>query len=262
MKTLHVTLADFKGHSHPASKLFRSIELKTIHEECKKINFKEPSVDIGCGDGYISSILFDKKFTYGIDNGEAQDIKIAIKKKLYKKVLIESAEKMSLKSSSIDFVFSNSVIEHIPVVDAVLSETSRILKKDGVFVFTSPSHLFREYLYISSVLSKIGLSFFGDLYSKKRNKMLNHYHLYSHLEWKRRLKKRGLIVKKYKYYISKECLMFWDKLALEVKVRSLFDKKAEQNIYRKYQKQIQNYYEHDNVINNSGASLFIYAVKI
>ena len=261
MKMRLVTLNDFKGHSHPASKLFRAIELKTVYEECKKMDFMEPSVDIGCGDGYMSSILFDKKFTYGVDNGEAKDVQIAIKKKLYKKVLIEGAEKMSLKNSSVNFVFSNSVIEHIPDNGAVLSETSRILKKNGVFVFTSPSYLFSQYLYISNILNRIGLAFIGNWYAYKRNKMLNHYHTYSHLEWTRRLARYGLKVIKYKYYISKNCLIFWDKLALEVRIKNLFDKKAEQNVYKKCQKQIQDFYKNDIVVNNKGASLFIFAVK-
>jgi len=261
MKTRLVNLNDFKGHPHPASKLFRAIELKTVYKECKNMDFKEPSVDIGCGDGYMSSILFDKKFTYGVDNGEAKDIQIAIKKKLYKKVLIEGAEKMSLKSSSVNFIFSNSVIEHISNNEAVLSETSRILKKNGVFVFTSPSHLFSKYLYISNILNRIGLAFIGNWYAYKRNKMLNHYHIYSHIEWTKRLVRYGLKVIKYKYYISKDCLIFWDKLAIEVRIRSLFDKRAKQNIYKKYQKKIQDFYENDPVTNNRGASLFIYAVK-
>lgn len=261
MKIRLVNLDDFKGHPHPASKLFRAIELKTVYEECKKMDFKEPSVDIGCGDGYISSILFDKKFTCGIDNGEAKDVQIAIRKKLYKKVLIEGAEKMSLKSSSVNFVFSNSVIEHIPNNEGVLSETSRILKKNGVFIFTSPSHLFSKYLYISSILNRIGLAFIGNWYSYNRNKMLNHYHTYSHTEWTKRLTRHGLKVIKYRYYISRDCLIFWDKLAIEVRIRSLFDKRAEQNIYKKCQKKIQDFYKNDQVINNRGASLLILAVK-
>lgn len=261
MKTKSVSIFDFKGHPHPASRLFRSIELKTVHENCKKITFNHPSLDIGCGDGFMTSILFDDKFTYGIDNGEAKDVAIAIKNKRYKKVFIESAEKMSLKSDSINFAFCNSVIEHIPNVEAVLSETARILKKGGVFVFTSPSPHFRKFLFFTTQLRKLGLGFLGDLYSKKRNEMLNHYHLYSHREWGRRLKKYGLEIKKFQYYISKECLEFWDRIALEVRFRKLVDKNAEKNLFKKYKNQIEFYFQNDNVKNDQGASLFIYAVK-
>lgn len=261
MKTKLVGLSDFVGHSHPSSKLFRAIELKIIHQNCKNVKLSHPSVDIGCGDGYISSILFDQKFTYGVDNGEAHDVHIAIKKKRYKKILIESAEKMSLKNNSVNFVFSNSVIEHIPHNYAVLSEVSRILKKGGIFIFTSPSHLFLKYLYISNLLFKYKFPFLGNWYAKKRNQMLNHYHLYSHNEWRKKLSVHQLKIIKYQYYISKECLMFWDKLALNVKIQKIFDKNSENNLYKKHKFRIKEFYNNDQIQNDSGASLFIYAKK-
>lgn len=262
MKTKLLKPSDFRGHPHPASKLFRSIELRNIYNNTEGITFKQPSMDLGCGDGYLSSILFDTKFTYGIDNGEANDVHIAIKKKLYKKVLIESAEKMSLKDGSLNFVFCNSVIEHIPDNDAVLSEISRTLKKGGSFVFTSPSDKFPQYLYLSNKLNSVGLGFIGNIYKNKRNKMLNHYHIYSHQEWKKRLATHGLKVIQYDYYISKETNMLWDKIALETRIRGLFDKNAEKNVYTKYKKQINAAYNGDNIQGSNGASLFIHAVKI
>jgi ubiquinone/menaquinone biosynthesis C-methylase UbiE len=262
MHTKPVTFDDFKGHPHPASKLFRIIELMAVYNNTKGHDFKQPSMDLGCGDGYLSSILFDEHFTYGIDNGEANDVHIAIEKKLYDKVLIESAEKMSLPDESLNFVFCNSVIEHIPDNEAVLHEVGRTLKKGGSFVFTSPSDKFKEYLYLSNVLSSIGLGFLGTIYKEKRNNMLNHFHTYGHEEWTRRLAKYGMKVIKHSYYISKETNMFWDKIALETRIRGLFDKKAEDHVYEKYKNKIDEYYRNDHVADDRGASLFIWAEKI
>ncbi|MEN9327872.1 MAG: hypothetical protein RI947_680 [Candidatus Parcubacteria bacterium] len=262
MKTKLLAPKDFTDHPHPASKLFRSIELKAVYDNTKLQNFKKPSMDLGCGDGYLSSILFDDHFTYGIDNGEAHDVDIAIEKKLYDKVLIESAEKMSLPDNSLEFVFCNSVIEHIPDNEAVLSEVSRTLKKGGIFVFTSPSDKFKEYLYLSNLLSSIGLGFLGNIYKEKRNNMLNHYHTYGHKEWEKRLRRHGLTIKKYSYYITKKTNMLWDKIALETRVRGLFDKNAEDHMYEKYKDQINEAYKNDSVKDDNGASLFIWAEKL
>ena len=41
---------------------------------------------------------------------------------------------------------SNSVLEHISNIQAVLNETSRVLKPNSPFVMTMPSHFFTEYL--------------------------------------------------------------------------------------------------------------------
>ncbi len=261
MKTQLINLQDLKKMTHPASKLFRAIELRTIYEQTKHDLFRQPSMDLGGGDGYLSSILFDKKFTYNIDNGEAQDLDIARRTKRYEKILVESAENMSLKDGSLNLIFSNSVIEHIPDNEAVLQEVSRTLKKGGSFVFTSPSHNFKHYLWLSNYLNGLGLSLLGNLYLEKRNKMLNHYHTYSHIDWTKKLKKHGLVVKKYKYYISKETCMLWDKIALEVRIRNIFAKNSHKKVFLKYRSRIEKAVASDTVSGSKGASLFIYAVK-
>jgi len=261
MKTQLINLQDLKKMKHPASKLFRTIELRAVYEQTKNILFRQPSMDLGGGDGYLSSILFDKKFSYNVDNGEANDLHIAKRFKRYRKILVESAEKMSLKDGSLNFIFSNSVIEHIPNNEAVLKEVSRTLKKGGAFVFTSPSHNFKHYLWLSNFLSGLGLSVLGNLYLELRNKILNHYHTYSHQRWTAKLKKHGLIVKKHKYYISKEICMLWDRIAWEVRVKSLFDRNAETKIYHSYKQRIADAIARDTVRDTQGASLFIYAIK-
>lgn len=261
MKTRFVTLSLLQLHHHPASKLFRTIELQNVYKNTKRMIFKQPSMDLGGGDGYLSSILFDSNFTYNVDNGEAKDLHVARRTKRYKKILVESAEKMSLKDRSVKFVFSNSVIEHIPDNEAVLKETSRVLVPGGVFIFTSPSHNFKHYLWLSSVLESIGLGLLGKLYREKRNKMLNHYHTYSHTSWTKRLKKYGLVVKKFDYYISHETCMLWDRIAWEVRLRALFDTEAQNRVFLRYKKKIEDAINQDNVKGTAGASLFIYAVK-
>lgn len=262
MKTNYITLATLKGHHHPASKLFRTIELQAVYNNTKRITFRKPSMDLGGGDGYLSSVLFDSKFTYNVDNGEARDLHIARRMKRYQHILVESAEQMSLRSNSLEFVFSNSVIEHIPDVEAVLSETARVLKKGGYFVFTSPSHNFKEYLYVSAILERWGLGLLASAYKRMRNKMLNHYHNYSHTEWTRRLKKYGLRVEKHAYYISKDTCMLWDRIAVETRLRGIFDQHAEKSVFRKYQSRIEAAILHDRVSGSHGASVFILAKKV
>ena len=261
MKTQLLTPADLSEYKHPAIILFRSLELKCIYENTQNITFKQPSMDLGSGDGYLASILFDEKFTFGLDNGEAQDYEISIEKNRYEHVLLENAEKMSLPDNSLNFIFCNSVIEHIPNNKAVLHEVARTLKKGGSFVFTSPSDKFKEYLYVSQILQRCGMPIIANWYKNKRHAMLNHYHTLSHVEWSKRLKKNGLKVISYDYYISKESCMLWDKIALQVKVQSLIDKHAEESAFKEYQDTINEIYTHDTVEGTHGASLFIHAVK-
>jgi len=235
--------------------------LKAVYEQTRGQTFRHPSLDLGCGDGKITQLLFDDQFTYGVDNGEADDVDIAIKNHVYKKVLIESAEKMSLPDNSINFIFSNSVIEHIPDNKAVLSEVSRILKRGGSFIFTSPSSLFSDYLYIPALLKKLGLGFLSQPYITKRNQMLNHYHILSHIEWEKRLKKAGLKLVGFAYYIPEEILHLWDRMAVQIYFSRMFDRNIEKKLSKKYAAKIEKFYKHGTDDKTKGASVFIHAVK-
>lgn len=262
MKVKKTTLEQLMNmYTHPSAYLFRSIELKTIYEKTKNEVFKQPSLDLGSGDGKIAKILFDGQFTYGVDNGEANDYKESIKHKIYKKVLLESAEHMSLPKNSVNFIFSNSVIEHIPDNEAVLSEVSRILKQGGKFVFTSPSDQFRKNLFVSMVFNQMKLGFLSSLYSVKRNQMLNHYHLYSYATWKKKLRKYNLFITKHAYYIPRETLLLWDKMALQCIATKIITKKAETLVAKKYKEEIEKYYYQSKLSPTYGSSIFIECIK-
>ncbi len=261
LKTRLVKPTDFEENLHPAVKFFRSLELKTIYQNLRNLKLFQPSLDLGCGDGYISSLLFDGQFSYGLDNNEAGDVQVAIKKRAYGKVLIASATDMPLRPNTLNTIFSNSVIEHIPDNDAVISEVSRVLRPGGKFVFTAPCHNFSKYLYVSSLLKGLGLGFLARFYIKKRNKMLNHYHLYSHSQWRKKLARYDLKLIKHSYYISPDALTTWDRIALEGVVRRLLDKHAIPKLAKKYQTLVEKYFHDDVLAKGNGACIFVIAQK-
>jgi SAM-dependent methyltransferase len=190
-------------YAHPAIIFYRTLETECIKRVMKNVKIKSPSLDLGCGDGKITNYLFGKTFNYGLDNDEVGDVKIAKKNKIYKKILIEDATNISLRDDSINFIFSNSVLEHIPNLSKVLSEISRILNKNGYFLISVPTDGFKKNLFFSN-----------PIYSYFRNKLLNHHHLYNLKKWTSLLKKNKLKIIKYKYCVSKEQLKYWDKLAI------------------------------------------------
>lgn len=262
-KVRPTTIQDLlKAFDHPSSALFRAIELRQIYEGCKGIEFKTPSLDIGSGDGKIAEILFDNKFTYGVDNGEANDYQIAIDKNRYGKVLLESAEKMSLPAKSVKFVFSNSVLEHIPDIDAVLRETSRVLVDGGYFVFTTPTKYFKKYISLSKILDVIGLNIINRLYSDFRNKALNHYHLHEHQFYTEKLPQYGLKVVNYSYAVSEETLKAWDLMALKIKLFKLLGVNIETKLKEQETARITNLYNKDKVNKLEGANLLIISQKV
>lgn len=262
MKTCSVSISKLKNiYKNPAIVLFRWLELNAIHTEISQMNISlgRPSIDLGCGNGEIASILFNEKFSIGLDNNEAGDVKNAIESNKYKKVIIENAENISLNSSSISLVFSNSVIEHIPNINAVLNSVYRILKKNGLFIFTVPTANFSKNLFFSSIFNSIKIHSLANKYAKYRNRKLNHYHLYTHLKWSRILKNHGFNILSYRYYISPRNLQLWDFAAISFKILSPF--MNQEIVWKLFEKPIKKAIKNDKFETNKGSGLLIIAQK-
>jgi len=107
-------------------------------------------LDLGCGTGYGSKILFDKgSEVYAIDNSKEA---IGYAKKNYSgpKYHCNSAEQLPFEDNFFDAVCAFEVIEHIKDPEAVLNEAHRVLKRNGdLFISTpNPRHLRNVILHI------------------------------------------------------------------------------------------------------------------
>ena len=200
--------------NHPSTALWRAVEARCIHSLLSKFILKDPALDLGCGDGKFSSTIFSRGImNVGLDISKDDIIK-AKKISVYEALIVGDAQTMPFRKESFRVVFSNCVIEHIPNVDKVLTEISKILKEDGVFIFTVPSERFGKYLFLHVLLQKIHLKKLAHWYSKKRNELLNHYNCYDPVTWKHKIESVGLNMVVSKYYLSKSAIQIWDFLAI------------------------------------------------
>ena len=238
-----------KVYDHPAVILWRAIELRHLSEFFSKMKkLAHPILDLGCGEGEIARALFGKGvIDVGLDNGE-QMVKKAEKSGIYLKVILGDACCLPFEKESFNLVFSNCVVEHIPDIDQVLFEAARVLKKNGLFVFTVHSDKFGDYLFFSQFFKKIKIPFLAKLYAIFRNHQLNHFHCYSQKSWQGKLRKNNFILIKSQSYINPSTLSFWDKLAFKRKFFPFIKIPLEK---------IKNYYEKDGQPQQGGAFLFV-----
>ena len=119
----------------PATNYWRAFEIDEV------VRYGLPSgrgLDLGCGDGNLMGIILGpmgSRDLVGLDI-DPRETSIARARNIYREVLTTPADHMPFQDGEFDFVFSNSVLEHIPNIDGVLREVWRVLRSGGRFVLT------------------------------------------------------------------------------------------------------------------------------
>lgn len=96
-------------------------------------------LDLGCGEGSRLNEFSDSSSLVGVDISQTA---IEWAKKNYPKINFIKAdlEKIPLKDSSFDLVYSAFVLEHLQDPVKVLKEAVRVLSKDGFLILIAPNY--------------------------------------------------------------------------------------------------------------------------
>lgn len=117
------------------------------------VELPEPLLDIGCGDGNFAQLaLPGRRITAGIDPWW-RPLNKAVKAGNYELPLQALGDNLPFADNYFASAFSNSVLEHIPDIQPVLNEISRVLRPGARFLITTPSHYFTEFLGGAAFLS-------------------------------------------------------------------------------------------------------------
>jgi SAM-dependent methyltransferase len=112
-----------------------------------------PTLDVGCGDGHFASQIFDRKIDVGLDPWTGP-IHEARQRGCYHLLVQADGSQSPFQDGYFASAFSNSVLEHIPHVDAVLVDTARVLKPGAPFYFCVPNERYLSELSLSRWLGK------------------------------------------------------------------------------------------------------------
>lgn len=170
--------------------LWRSVEALSF----ERFDFKKPVLDLGCGFGEFAGIVFDK-VEMGIDINN-EDLRMALKGKRYRNLQWADARKLPFRKGSYSTVVSVSVLEHIENSEEVVKEVSRILKKNGLFLFSVPTPEMKRHLLGVNFLSSLGLKKASEKYWDLHKRAFKHVGLQTKLWWEKILKKNGFEILK------------------------------------------------------------------
>lgn len=174
------------------------------------ISLPSPTIDLGCGDGQFAQVTFRQPLTLGLDP-ERRFLQEAIRQRGYRHLVQADAACIPCPDAWFASGMSNSVLEHIPDVEAVLQEVARVLKPNAPFIFCVPNHTFLAQLSVARGLDTIGLRPLGRAYRAFFNRISRHVHCDPPEVWCQRLEQAGFGLEKWWHYFPPEalCALEW-----------------------------------------------------
>lgn len=191
----------------PATAVWRATEIDHV------IAYPFPEgfgLDLGCGDAQLTQIILESVGTrsmVGIDI-DPQEAALAEKSGIYERIHITPADQIPEKDSCFDWVFSNSVLEHIPNLDDVIAEVSRLLRPGGQFLLTVPGDKFHQCLG-GPVLPWVSL----EEYRREVDERFACLRYWSVKDWENHLLPHGLQIERATEYQTASEVRRWETIA-------------------------------------------------
>lgn len=118
------------------SLLDKIIENQRLNVVNKHIKNGTKMLDLGCG--YEGKILF--KFKNKIASGIGIDLSVGKGDRKIKLLKGRVDRHLNIRTGSFDLITALAVIEHVDNPQKMLSESYRLLKRNGILILTTPSH--------------------------------------------------------------------------------------------------------------------------
>jgi len=175
--------------------------------ECRLMNsipFSNPILDLGCGDGLFSSILFkDKTYIDSAIDIDESEVDLSYKRGVYRDIKVADAADLPYDEHSFKYVLANDLFAHLSEPRLALNETWRVLQPGGFLCFSVPA-------FVPGFHFKVISDFIGKMASQNLIKLFNHnisayFRLNSMLkyrQWSKLLSECGFKIIYHKKYAS------------------------------------------------------------
>jgi SAM-dependent methyltransferase len=179
----------------PSQAYWRYFEVEAL----RKVSCERPILEIGCGDGRFSGLVFAS-----ID--EAIDINPRSIEKcrqwsggLYGQIRCLDVRDLRLAEGRFATVYANCVLEHVPDLPGVLAGCFSGLRHGGKLVITVPLLRMNEHLL-----------FPWKWYARMRQRQLSHVNLHSEEGWESTIREAGFSGVDFHPYLSGPACRLWD----------------------------------------------------
>jgi len=179
----------------PSQAFWRYLELQAL----RQIHFERPILEIRCGDGQFSAMIFEEVDDAIDANPRSVEKCRRLAGHLYRQVRCLDARELQPAADSYATIFANCVMEHIPELEKVLTHCFHGLRPGGKLVITVPLVQMNDHLL-----------FPWRWYAKLRQRQLAHVNLLGAEKWENLLRGMGFARVELRPYLSGRACRFWD----------------------------------------------------
>ena len=174
VKLYHQEGTIFKS-KNPIVRILEKMRLRKIIKFAQ-IKNNNKILDLGCGEGYLISLLPDEISIVGIDISPTalNQAKETFKNKKNVSFELGNAYKLDYPEKYFDRIICSEVLEHIPDPRRVIEEIHRLLKDDGLAIISIPDE--KRIQKIMSIIQFFGLEKFVHAARKQKE---YEWHLHS-----------------------------------------------------------------------------------
>jgi len=173
------------------------INLKKYEKEIIHKYIQGNILDLGCGTGRIYPVLKNKGCYYGIDCVQ-ESIQIANKNYPNSNFFNMDIQNLKFKNNFFDVVFAGfNVIDEVDDIHRSLSEIQRVLKPEGLFIFSMHNRYYWRHLFRKHPIQRSGKTIIPRTQSIQQMKLLCKKYFSIH-------KIYGGILTPYPYFICKK----------------------------------------------------------
>jgi SAM-dependent methyltransferase len=179
----------------------RSVEARLMGT----VTLPRPILDIGAGDGHFASVTYPEALDVGVDPHFPSLVEAGGRAAYHWRVQADAAH-LPHATASFGSAISNSVLEHIFQLDAVLSEVGRVLRPGAPFAITVPNPGYRADLSLPASLHRLGLHRPAEAYRAWFMRMSRTWNLLDERGWQDKLSAAGFEIVNSQRYFSPEAL--------------------------------------------------------
>lgn len=158
-----------------------------------------PIYDLGAGDGHFASLAFDFQIDVGLDPWQ-RPLREAAQRGAHGGLVQADGAFAPFPDNTFASALSNSVLEHIEHIDAVLADTARVLRPGALFLFCVPNAGYLDELSVPAVLRKLGLRRLAEVYRDWFRRVSRVFHADPPGVWQSRLQAAGFELEAWWHY--------------------------------------------------------------